>query len=365
VVAICSHSEWVTISGTASVLAMLGDRPMRDDVDRVAAAAGVRVVHAGEPSSRAVWAGAPVVLLDRGAAARCVAHGLPRRDRVLLLSPALTSEDWESAVAVGAERVLHLPGQDGELVATLSAAPDGRGAGPRRGPVVAVLGGTGGAGASLLTVAIAQAAAESLLIDADPWGGGLDLALGNEGEPGLRWPDLRLSEGRLGYDALRDVLPTHRGVTVLSGGRMGTEIRPGPLAAVIDAGRRAGVTVVCDVPRQPGPATETAMRAADLVVLITPADVRSTAAAAVTGGWAGAINPNVGLVVRGPAPGGLRADDVARTVGLPLLVSMRPQPGLDGSMERGGLRVRARSPLATAAGRILALLRQQPVAVPG
>ncbi|MHA3019012.1 septum site-determining protein Ssd [Mycobacterium sp. BMJ-28] len=344
---------------------MLGDGPLHDDADRVAAAAGVRVVHVCEPSSRAVWAGASVVLLDSAAAARCVARELPRRDGVLLLSPEVTGADWESAVAVGAERVLQLPGQDGELVAALAAAPGGRGAGPRPGPAVAVLGGAGGAGASLLAAAIAQTAGRSLLIDADPWGGGLDLAMGSEDEPGLRWPDLTLRDGRLSYDALRDALPNRRGVTVLSGGRAGTEIAAGPLASVIDAGRHAGVTVVCDVPRQANSVTETALRAADLVVLITPADVRSTAAAAVAGGWAGTVNPNVGLVVRGPSPGGLRAGDVARTVGVPLLASMRPQPGLAGALERGGLRVRARSPLAVAAARVLAVLQQPRVAVPG
>ena len=41
----------------------------------------------------------------------------------------------------------------------------------------------------------------------------------------------------------------------------------------------------------------------------------------------GGVNPNVGLVVRGPAPGGLRPVDVAGIVGLPLLAAMRPQPG--------------------------------------
>ncbi len=349
---------------TSSVLALLGDVAARDDVDRVAAAAGVRVVHATEPSSSAVWTGAPVVLVDRLAADRCVARGLPRRDRVLLLSRADCRADWESAVAVGAERVLQLPGQDGVLMAALTAAPEAPGTGVRRGPVLAVLGGSGGAGASVFAAAVAQAAVDSLLVDADPWGAGLDLVLGSEHETGLRWPDLALNDGRLEYAALRDALPARRGVTVLSGARTGTPIAPAPLASVIDAGRRAGVTVVCDVARRPGTATETAVRAADLVALVTPADVRATAASGVIAGWAGTVNPNIGVVVRGPAPGGLRATDVARTIGVPLLASMRPQPGLATTMEHGGLRIRARSPLAAAAGRVLTVLRQQPVAVP-
>jgi secretion/DNA translocation related CpaE-like protein len=364
----CSHSEQVTPApitrpATPSVLALLADVAARDDVDRVAAAAGVRVVHAEEPSSRAVWASAPVVLLDRLAADRCVARGLPRRDRVLLVSHDDCRADWESAVAVGAERVLHLPGQDGVLMAALTATPEAPGAGGPRGPVLAVLGGVGGAGASVFAAAVAQAAVDSLLVDADPWGAGLDLVLGSEGETGLRWPDLALSDGRLEYAALRAALPARRGVTVLSGARTGTPIGPAPLASVIDAGRRAGVTVVCDVARRPGTATETALRAADLVALVTPADVRATAAAGVIGSWAGTVNPNIGVVVRGPAPGGLRAADVARTIDVPLLAAMRPQPGLATTMEHGGLRIRARSPLAVAAGRVLTVLRQQPVAV--
>ena len=75
-----------------------------------------------------------------------------------------------------------------------------------------------------------------------------------------------------------------------------------------------------------------------------------------------AINPNVGLVVRGPSPGGLRSADVARIVGLPLLAAMRPQPGLADTMERGGLRMRQRSPLAAAARRVLTVLAQHPSA---
>ncbi len=138
------------------------------------------------------------------------------------------------------------------------------------------------------------------------------------------------------------------------------EIGALPLGAVIDAGSRAGVTVVCDVARQPTPASETALAAADLVVLITTADVRSCAATAATAQWASAGNPNTGVVVRGPSPGGLRPIDVARIVGLPVLASMRPEPGIEPRLERGGLRLRRRSPLAGAARKVLGVLCQNP-----
>jgi hypothetical protein len=69
-----------------------------------------------------------------------------------------------------------------------------------------------------------------------------------------------------------------------------------------------------------------------------------------------AINPNLGLVVRGPSPGGLRAAEVADITGLPLLASMRAEPQLAEQLERGGLRLRRRSAHAAAARRVLAVL---------
>lgn len=341
----------------AAVLALVDQPTLREDVDRVAAAAAVRVVHAHRPSSRAVWMSAPLVVLDADAAGRCAHDGLPRRDRIFLVSAAEPAgDDWKVAVSVGAQRVIRLPDQEVELIDAFTTASQGIGSNAHRGAVVATIGGCGGAGASLFAAALAQAAPQSLLIDTDPWGGGLDLAMGTEGAPGLRWQDLTLRDGRLGFDALHAALPQRRGVTVLSGGRHGAEIEAGPLSAVIDAGRRAGVAVVCDVPRRSSPAVEVALASADLVVTLVPADVRAAAAAGALTGWVRTVNPNVGLVVRGPAPGGLRAADIAATVGLPVVAAMRPQPGLADALERGGLRMRARSPLARAAAAVLGLL---------
>jgi hypothetical protein len=132
------------------------------------------------------------------------------------------------------------------------------------------------------------------------------------------------------------------------------------LGAVVDAGRRSGATVVCDLPRRTTAAVEAALDAADLVVLLAPADLRSCAATAATGQWLSAANPNVGLVVRGPSPGGLSSADVARIVGLPTLATMRTQPGVATMLEHGGLRLRRRSPLASAARRVLSVLHTQP-----
>ncbi|MCV7368297.1 AAA family ATPase [Mycolicibacterium duvalii] len=349
------------------MLALCEDQTLAADIERVVAAAGLTLVRAVEPSSRRVWTGAAAVLLDQPAAVRCVGRGLPRRPRVLLVSAsAPTPAQWESAVAVGAQQVIQLPTQDGDLMAVLAEAAAAARDAAARGPVIAVLAGRGGAGASIFATALARVAAEALLVDADPGGGGLDLLLGSETEPGLRWTDLSLTGGRLTYSALRDALPRRHDVSVLAcrrmlaGDQFSNDISAPALESVIDAGSRAGVTVICDVARQSNAVTDTALALADLVAMVTPADVRSSASAAATAQWVAAANPNTGLVVRGPAPSGLRPVDVARIVGLPVLAAMRPEPRIDPMLERGGLRLRRRSPLGAAARTVLEVLRENP-----
>ncbi|MET0704669.1 MAG: septum site-determining protein Ssd [Mycobacterium sp.] len=345
------------------MLALLSEPAVRDEVDRVAAAVGVGVIHL-QPSAappRKTWSAAAAVVLDADGAARCRDAALPRRPAVFLLTTLDPDKAaFELAITVGAQQLLTMPEQAGELVRGLATAAE---AGPTergRGEVAAVIAGRGGAGASLFSAALAQAADEALLIDLDPWGGGIDLLLGGEAATGLRWPDLGLQGGRLSWTAIRDALPRIRGVSVLSGTRQEHELAGSAVDAVVEAGRRGGATVVCDLPRRLTAAVETALDAADLVVLVTQCDVRACAATAAMAPAVVSMNPNVGLVVRGPSPGGLSAADVGGIVGLPVLAAMRPEPLLAEKLERGGLHLRARSPLSVAARQVLAVLRQNP-----
>jgi secretion/DNA translocation related CpaE-like protein len=160
----------------------------------------------------------------------------------------------------------------------------------------------------------------------------------------------------LAWAAVRDALPNHRGVSVLSGARHGHEVDAGAAEAVIDAGRRGGMLVICDLPRRTTSAVAGTLDGADLVVVITTCDVRGVAAASALAPVLRGVNPNVGLVVRGPTPGGLRAAEAAEVTGLPLLAGMRPEPMLAERLERGGLRLRRRSPLGAAARAVLQVL---------
>ncbi|SRX93214.1 hypothetical protein MSP7336_01450 [Mycobacterium shimoidei] len=344
---------------TPGILAVLAGTALRVEVDRIAAAAGVRVVHGAHssPVSRKTWSAAAVVLLDEAAAQRCARFALPRRRHVVVVTGAEpTPSVWQAAIRVGAQQVLTLPAHGEELVRELAEAAESACEDAGCGPVIAVIGGRGGAGASLFAAALARLAREPLLLDLDPWGGGIDLLVGAESAPGVRWPDLALQGGRLNWTALREALPRHRGISMLSGARRGHEVDAAAAAAVIDAGRRGGATVVCDLARRLSDASQTALEAADLVVVVTPCDVRACAATATIVPVLRRSNPNVGLVVRGPSPGGLRAAEVAATAGVPMLASMRAEPRIAEQLEHGGLRFRRRSALAAAARRILGLL---------
>lgn len=357
-------------TGARGVLALLTEPVLRDEVDRIAAAVGVRVVHAGagspgkSPVSRKTWSAAVAVVLDEATADRYgpgTFRTLPRRAHVVMLTaaePATTT--WAAAIAVGAHQVLTLPAQERELVSELAEAVESGSGDTLRGGVVVVIGGRGGAGASLFATALALVAPDALLVDLDPWGGGIDLLVGGEAAPGLRWPDLALHSGRVNWPAVREALPRHREVSMLSGTRRGCELDVGPVQAVVDAGRRGGATVVCDLPRRLTDATESALDSADLVVVVSQCDVRACAATATIAPVLSRINPSVGLVVRGPSPGGLQAAEVADIAGLPLLASMKAEPWLAGQLEHGGLRLRRRSALARAARRVLAMLAAGP-----
>ena len=80
--------------------AMVGRQTHR--VDRVAAAVGVRVVHAGGRASvsRKTWLAAEAVVIDQAAADRCGRDALPRRAHVTVVTGAeATTATWATAIA--------------------------------------------------------------------------------------------------------------------------------------------------------------------------------------------------------------------------------------------------------------------------
>jgi secretion/DNA translocation related CpaE-like protein len=166
-------------------------------------------------------------------------------------------------------------------------------------PVIGVLSGCGGAGASVLAAVVAGVAASSgapaLLIDCDHLGGGIDVLLGCEQVPGPRWRQVRLRGGTLDPAVLLDGLPRWQDVSFLAADSA-EELDSNAIAQVIDTAAAAG-QVVLDLPRWPSPVRAAALARCELVVLVTVAEVRAVTAAALVA--AGLDSSRTVLAVRG------------------------------------------------------------------
>lgn len=335
-------------------LLITADPDLLDAVLQVAAVAGVDVhVVPDLVAARSVWEAAPLVLVGADTIGALTRTELTSRPALAVVSLS------GSTPAMGADPRLArfvLPGDDSLLTAHLDSA------GGRPARVVAVVGGRGGAGASTLAAALAVTAAaagsRTMLVDADPYGGGLDLVLGAEEQDGLRWPDLDALHGPVASAVLVDTLPRAHGVTVLSYGRTGGHVATSAATeVVVEAAVRAHDLVVADLPRHPDLSGDVILRASDLALVVVPAEVRATAAARCVVSRLAGLVPDVRAVVRGPAPSGLDARTVARLLGLPCAGWLRAESRLPVTLDRGeppgG---KGRGPLADLCRRLLAEL---------
>jgi secretion/DNA translocation related CpaE-like protein len=320
-------------------LVVTADPDLLDDVLRLAAAAGVDVDVASDPiAARHSWSRAPLVLVGDDLSVVLARAGVRRRDDVVLVGSDLDDATiWQRACGVAAEHVALLPDAEPWLIARLADAVDGGGP---RGLTIGVVGGRGGGGASTLAAALAVTAMRSgrraMLIDADTYGGGADLLFGGEHAAGLRWPDLSTASGRIGGQELRDSLPCIGELAVLSCDRGDPlELPASAMSSVLAAAARVCDVVVVDLPRRFDDATQVALAGSDLVLLVVPAEVRAAAAAARIAAELTQVCDDVRLVVRGPAPGGLDARDIASALGLPLAGRLKAEPELAASLERG------------------------------
>jgi len=179
------------------------------------------------------------------------------------------------------------------------------------GPVVGVLGGSGGVGASAFAAVLAAVAGESLLVDVDAAGGGVDVLLGIEGVDGARWSDLHLAGGRLEPSVLLGGLPRWGPCAVLAAdARMDADA----VGQVIEVAAAAGTPVVLDLPRTPCPERAAAVAHCDLVTVLARADAAGLVAAHA--GVAALADVPVGVVVR---RGDVAPEEAARLVRAPLL----------------------------------------------
>jgi secretion/DNA translocation related CpaE-like protein len=339
-------------------LIVTADEVLLDDLLRLCAAVGVTPELVHEPAVfRAVWLGASLVLVGADAAQEISRLSPVRRGNVLVVTHDGRRPDvWQHALAIGAEDVLTLPAGEVDLRDRLADTVDGAG---RASSTIAVVGGCGGAGASILAAALATVAARRgrrvLLVDGDPLGGGLDLVIGLERAEGLRWPDLAGTVGRVSAPSLRTALPAVKELALMSWDR-GHEltIRADIMREVLAAAQRGNDLVVIDLPRRLDPAAQEALTAATTAILVVPAEVRAIAAATRVKAGIVPLCRDLRLVVRAPGVTGIDAGSVASTLGLDLLSFMKADPSVAESVDRGfGPCRRGRGPLVALCGRVL------------
>lgn len=223
----------------------------------------------------------------------------------------------------------------------------------RRGRVVGVVGARGGAGASTLAALVASRGSRrtaTALVDLDTAAGGIDVLVGVEDARGARWPDLAHARGDLDGGDVLALLPRWSRVAVLSADRG----RPAPLDVAVagDVLRAlAAVTglVVLDLARAMVLAGEAPP--CDRIAVVAPRDLRAVAGALALRAALLATGADVGLVVRGPAPGGLGVAELAEAVDLPVLWAGRAGRSLARAGEQG--LVPGRGPAGRAADAVL------------
>jgi hypothetical protein len=205
------------------------------------------------------------------------------------------------------------------------------------GPVVGVVGGSGGVGASSFAAVVAAAAGASVLVDLDVAAGGIDVLLGIERVPGARWSGLRVAGGRLDPAVLLGGLPRWGRCAVLAADV--PQLDAEAVGQVIEVAAGAAPVVV-DLPRLPCAERAAGLSQCDLVVVVARADVAGLVAAHAV--VSSLPEVAVGVVVR---RGEVAPGEAAGLVGVPLL-GVLPTPA-----GRGPLPSR---PLSRAAERVAA-----------
>lgn len=309
------------------------DEQLLDDALRWCAAVGVTPEVATDvTSARRAWRRAPAIIIGDDLAQRLADAELPRRDHVILVTDD-PARWWSTAVRLGVEGVF-TPSEEDRILEAVASALDGRG----EACLVSVVGGSGGVGASTLAASLALSASRrglrSLLFDADPIGGGLDLVLGSESVEGLRWRDLDATQGRLSAGSLADVLPVHSGIATLSWDRRPDAALPESVPSVLTAAVRGFDLVVADVPRHLDAHGLDILGRSVLAVLVVAEEICAVGAARHVLARIEECTPAI-VVVSASRPRGIGPAAVADALGRPVHTRHRFDRRLRGAIDRG------------------------------
>lgn len=291
--------------GGATILLVCADEHRRAELSSLCALAGAQAQAAQSLCHvRDQWNEATAVIVDAAVLAHTQSShldALARRERVVIVHTTNDAPDhlltggftpnstatnqastlWQHALHLGAQAVWTLPQQQTQLIQQLRRWVNTALA---RAVTIGVIGGNGGVGASTLAAALAVTGnkrhLQTVLIDADPLGGGIDLLLDGGQAHGSRWPQLAHVEGSLNAQTLREELPVMEDLFVLSWDR--SQIRGiscDAMTAVLAAATRGSDLVVVDLPRYRSPFVDAALVGLDRCLVYVDGQPRSVAAA--------------------------------------------------------------------------------------
>lgn len=193
-------------------------------------------------------------------------------------------------------------------------------------PPIAVVGASGGLGASTLALAVGRRLAATgppaVVVDLDLASGGLEVTAGLEHLPGRRWDDLRDVRGRVPPEQLLPSLPGEDECQVLS--VRGGSAQPVPEPAVcdvLDSLAGSAARVVLDLPRT-SPLVGRVMASGPLVLVLAGLWTRALADAdaaveRLTGGHGSSVgSAGLRLVTRGARASAAVLDDVVDHLGV-------------------------------------------------
>lgn len=362
---------------TAPVVVAVGDALLHPEAMHLAAVTGRPVIDVREPAETARHiARAFAVLIDDtfladltppGEAAAAAHPGMFR------IGANTGVEGVEQLIAESAfvRESFMLPAEAASLLKALGelALRTPRSAGSSTvagaGVVLTFIGAAGGAGTSTLAAAVARTLAgkvasgsgdglDPVLVDGQRYSGGLDLLLGVEDSVGARWDDIQIGDGNVDRGTFVRALPrTTDGIAVLTHSR---SILPAQIEDVSDedaALERAvavlgtgGVTVVDTSPGGQ-------MMRSDHTFIVTPAEVRAAASAALIAAQCRANSVPASVVLRHRAWSGISADDMAHVTKAEVIAEIPTLRSLTKDTELSGLPGRLPKGLAAAAEAII------------
>ena len=271
--------------------------------------------------------GAYRVFVDQSLAPQMFNH----EQVVVLATDGITTSTWQLAMQLKAQHVEVLPTQTEWLLEHLVPPVDSH------AHIVVVTPVVGGAGASTVACALAaqyvQQGLNVCLVDTDLGAGGLDVVMGCEQEPGMRWSDLSQLQGAVAGNELFDSLIVSKGIHVLAPKRGQFHIEFAQISNVIETVATACDVVIIDTPRLAEPLTQQILELSHDALLVLPTTVQ--ASSLLTALHTTLTGKRCGLVVRQVPGSGLTPLGVAQAIEMPLRASLPTDARIVEQVEQG------------------------------